>query len=257
MIPRKIPAPGTVIDGINVALKRPLVGFVVSNKMTKSVTVQVERIAKHPKYGKYVKYRKKYMAHDEHNKCDPGDQVLLGHTRPLSKMKRWVVMEILKKERRYDHDNEGKTAVFINREDLLAPNPTQAARDRTAGRNPGGKWWTGEGSEKGDRGTASSASASAYSEVPPAVMITARLSIPVEQVGSVMGQGGANIRQIRLGSGAQVQLDFRTNGPEKILELVGSAAQVAAAQKLVAAFLAAEQQQEQQGQQQQGMPIYN
>ena len=144
---------------------KPLKGVVVSNKMMKSVTVMVERLYKHPRWGKYVRGRKKYMvrrvtrakrvplaaltldpvvsvitsvparaslprrarpdpsppplslppprivsdqAHDEHDACGVGDRVMMVHSRPISKHKKWVVTEILKKERVYDHDNVGK-----------------------------------------------------------------------------------------------------------------------------------------------------
>lgn len=72
-------------------------GFVVSNKMQKSVVVLVSRLVKHPKYGKYIKKTKRVMAHDEHDVCNEGDKVQLSPTRPLSKMKRWEVLEVLKK----------------------------------------------------------------------------------------------------------------------------------------------------------------
>ena len=138
---------------------KPLKGIVVSNKMMKSVTVMVERIYKHPRWGKYVRGRKKYMgaseaprripkslsrsrdrthrcrvqsfpfpparqplrfvsradtssspnaAHDEHDACGVGDKVAMVHSRPLSKNKKWVVTEILKKERVYDRDDAGR-----------------------------------------------------------------------------------------------------------------------------------------------------
>ena len=139
---------------------KPLKGIVVSNKMMKSVTVMVERIYKHPRWGKYVRGRKKYMgaseaprripkslsrsrdrthrcrvqsfpfpparahplsfvpradtstspsaAHDEHDACGVGDKVAMVHSRPLSKHKKWVVTEILKKERVYDRDTAGR-----------------------------------------------------------------------------------------------------------------------------------------------------
>ena len=73
------------------------IGLVLSNKMTKTVVVQVERRMKHGKYGKYVTEKKKYKAHDEQQSCKPGDRVRIVETRPLSKEKRWRVAEILVK----------------------------------------------------------------------------------------------------------------------------------------------------------------
>mmetsp|Transcript_21975 Transcript_21975/g.30520 ORF Transcript_21975/g.30520 Transcript_21975/m.30520 type:complete len:120 (+) Transcript_21975:122-481(+) len=78
---------------------RELIGTVVSNKMMKSVIVQVSRLARHKKYDKVIKHRKKYPAHDELNQCTEGDVVRLSQTRPLSKTKRWNVEEIIKKAR--------------------------------------------------------------------------------------------------------------------------------------------------------------
>lgn len=73
------------------------VGVVVSNKMQKTVVVEVETRSPHPKYGKIVVQSKKYKAHDEENKCQQGDRVRIQETRPLSKTKRWIVSEILTK----------------------------------------------------------------------------------------------------------------------------------------------------------------
>lgn len=70
-------------------------GTVVSNKMNKTVMVLVERLVKHPLYGKYVKKNTKYMAHDEKSECREGDKVKIVETRPLSKLKRWRVTQIL------------------------------------------------------------------------------------------------------------------------------------------------------------------
>ena len=75
--------------------KKVLTGTVVSNKMDKTVVVRVARIYRHPLYGKVVKVHKKYHAHDENNSCQEGDEVRILETRPLSKTKRWVVIENL------------------------------------------------------------------------------------------------------------------------------------------------------------------
>ena len=72
-------------------------GYVVSDKMDKTVVVAVEDRVKHPKYGKVMRRTKKYKAHDEQNACGVGDRVLLMETRPLSATKRWRVAEILEK----------------------------------------------------------------------------------------------------------------------------------------------------------------
>jgi small subunit ribosomal protein S17 len=77
--------------------KRKLVGVVVSNKMDKSIVVQVDRLVKHPLYKKYLKRKSKFYAHDHDNNCRIGDKVLIMECRPLSKQKRWRLIEILKK----------------------------------------------------------------------------------------------------------------------------------------------------------------
>jgi small subunit ribosomal protein S17 len=79
------------------ANKKQIVGVVSSNKMDKSVTVSVERRLKHPMYGKFVKKTKKFMAHDEKNECNEGDLVRIIESRPLSKIKRWRLVEIIEK----------------------------------------------------------------------------------------------------------------------------------------------------------------
>jgi small subunit ribosomal protein S17 len=72
-------------------------GYVVSDKMDKTVVVEVEDRVKHPKYGKVLRRTKKYKAHDEQNACGVGDRVLLMESRPQSATKRWRVTEILEK----------------------------------------------------------------------------------------------------------------------------------------------------------------
>lgn len=78
-------------------LRKTRIGQVVSNKMQKSVTVAIERKVKHPIYGKFVKTTTKFMAHDEKNECNIGDTVSIMEIRPLSKNKRWRVVEILER----------------------------------------------------------------------------------------------------------------------------------------------------------------
>ena len=77
--------------------KRILTGTVVSDKSDKTVVVLVERKVKHPLYGKIIRRSKKYHAHDENNECNIGDTVKIMETRPISKDKRWRVVEIIEK----------------------------------------------------------------------------------------------------------------------------------------------------------------
>ena len=77
--------------------QRTLVGKVVSNKMDKTITVAVKWKEKHPIYGKFVNKTKKYHAHDEKNDCNIGDTVRIMETRPLSKLKRWRLTEIIER----------------------------------------------------------------------------------------------------------------------------------------------------------------
>lgn len=78
-------------------LRKVRTGRVVSNKMEKSITVAVERKVKHPLYGKFTKKTSKMMAHDEKNDCGIGDTVKIMETRPLSKNKRWRLVEIIER----------------------------------------------------------------------------------------------------------------------------------------------------------------
>ena len=78
-------------------LRKERIGRVVSNKMDKSITVAVERKVKHPMYGKFVTKTTKFTAHDEENTCGQGDTVKIMETRPLSKNKRWRLIEIIEK----------------------------------------------------------------------------------------------------------------------------------------------------------------
>jgi small subunit ribosomal protein S17 len=73
--------------------RRTLIGRVVSDKMNKTVTVEVVRTVRHARYHKFVTRRKKYHAHDERNECKVDDTVVIQESRPLSKTKRWVVIE--------------------------------------------------------------------------------------------------------------------------------------------------------------------
>jgi len=78
-------------------LRKERVGVVTSTKMDKSIVVTIESRLKHPKYGKFVKQSKKFVAHDEKNECNEGDTVKIMETRPLSKSKRWRLVEIVEK----------------------------------------------------------------------------------------------------------------------------------------------------------------
>ena len=78
-------------------LNKEKTGIVVGDKMQKTIIVSVETTYKHPKYGKFVKKRKKFYAHDEVEKTTVGDVVRIVETRPLSKLKRWRLVEILSK----------------------------------------------------------------------------------------------------------------------------------------------------------------
>ena len=78
-------------------LRKSRIGVVTSTAMDKTITVSVERKLRHPIYGKFVKKTKKFMSHDEKNECNVGDTVRIMETRPLSKNKRWRLVEILER----------------------------------------------------------------------------------------------------------------------------------------------------------------
>ncbi len=78
-------------------LRKERTGTVVSNKMQKTITVLVQRKVKHPIYGKFIRRSKKFMAHDEQGQCNIGDKVRIMETRPLSKLKRWRLVEVLER----------------------------------------------------------------------------------------------------------------------------------------------------------------
>ncbi|MCE2846239.1 MAG: 30S ribosomal protein S17 [Sphingobacteriales bacterium] len=79
------------------SLRKERIGIVTSVKMDKSIVVSVEAREKHPMYGKFIKKTKKFMAHDEKNECGMGDTVKIMETRPMSKLKRWRLVEIVEK----------------------------------------------------------------------------------------------------------------------------------------------------------------
>lgn len=78
-------------------LRKERIGVVSSNKMEKSIVVSEVKRVKHPLYGKFVLNTKKYVAHDEQNQCNEGDTVRIMETRPMSKSKRWRLVEILER----------------------------------------------------------------------------------------------------------------------------------------------------------------
>jgi len=86
-----------VVTTIERNLRKIKVGVVSSNKMDKSIVVKVERKVKHPLYGKFVKKSTKFHAHDEKNECSIGDTVKIMETRPISKTKRWRLVEVIEK----------------------------------------------------------------------------------------------------------------------------------------------------------------
>ncbi|HNP36608.1 MAG TPA: 30S ribosomal protein S17 [Woeseiaceae bacterium] len=75
--------------------QRTLVGRVVSDKMDKTVSVAIERMIKHPVYGKYIRRTSKVLAHDAANECKPGDRVQIAECRPISKNKSWAVVNVV------------------------------------------------------------------------------------------------------------------------------------------------------------------
>jgi len=79
---------------------RTITGKVISNKMDKTITVLVERVVKHPVYGKYIKRSSKMMAHDEQNTCQEGDLVAISSCRPLSKHKAFKLVEVIERANR-------------------------------------------------------------------------------------------------------------------------------------------------------------
>ncbi len=81
--------------------RRTVIGRVVSDKMDKTVSVAVERLIKHPMYGKYIRRTSKVLAHDAANECKPGDRVTISECKPISKNKSWEVVSVV--ERAADH----------------------------------------------------------------------------------------------------------------------------------------------------------
>ncbi|HHW79142.1 MAG TPA: 30S ribosomal protein S17 [Xanthomonadaceae bacterium] len=80
-----------------IQVERTLTGRVTSSKMDKTITVVIERLVKHPVYGKYVRRTTKLHAHDEHNECREGDVVTIRQCRPLAKTKAWTLVEVVER----------------------------------------------------------------------------------------------------------------------------------------------------------------
>lgn len=87
----------TIQEGTARNLRKERVGVVTSDKMSKSITVTVERKVRHPKYGKFVKRTSKFMAHDEKGEAHVGDTVRIAETRPVSKLKHWRLVEVVER----------------------------------------------------------------------------------------------------------------------------------------------------------------
>ena len=87
----------TTTNTIQRNLRKTRIGVVSSNKMDKTITVNVERKVKHPLYGKFLKKTTKFHAHDEKNECSIGDTVKIMEARPMSKTKRWRLVEVVEK----------------------------------------------------------------------------------------------------------------------------------------------------------------
>ena len=85
------------VENLTSTNRKQIVGLVTSTKMDKTITVSVERKLRHPIYGKFVKKTKKFLAHDPKNDCNEGDTVRIIESRPLSKRKRWKLIEILER----------------------------------------------------------------------------------------------------------------------------------------------------------------
>ena len=87
----------TTTNSVERNLRKTRIGVVSSNKMDKTITVNVERKVKHPLYGKFLKKTTKFHAHDEKNECSIGDTVKIMEARPMSKTKRWRLVEVVEK----------------------------------------------------------------------------------------------------------------------------------------------------------------
>lgn len=89
----------TAIKGAPVAGQRMMTGKVVSNKMDKTIAVSIERLVKHPTYGKFIRRTTKLLAHDQNNECKEGDVVTIKPCRPMSRHKSWVLVRVVERAR--------------------------------------------------------------------------------------------------------------------------------------------------------------
>ena len=96
MSPEPVKAPAAALPAKR-GEQTALTGKVTSAKMEKTIVVEVQRLVQHPKYRRVVRISKKFYAHDEENKAKPGDTVRIMETRPLSKLKRWRLVEVVQK----------------------------------------------------------------------------------------------------------------------------------------------------------------
>jgi small subunit ribosomal protein S17 len=78
-------------------VQRTIVGRVVSDKMDKTVSVAIDRLIKHPVYGKFIRRTTKVLAHDANNECKPGDRVAISECKPISKNKSWAVVKVVER----------------------------------------------------------------------------------------------------------------------------------------------------------------
>jgi small subunit ribosomal protein S17 len=91
--------PSAAPTAARVTGQRLLTGKVVSNKMDKTIAVSVERMVKHPSYGKYIRRTTKLLAHDENNECQEGDTVTIKPCRPMSRHKSWILVRVVERAR--------------------------------------------------------------------------------------------------------------------------------------------------------------
>ena len=92
-------------------VRKKLIGVVVVHKMDKTAIVSVSRLKKHKAYMKYLTVQKRYMVHDPHNRCRVGDKVRIIESRPISKIKKWVILDILEETSERGDEIEGEEAV--------------------------------------------------------------------------------------------------------------------------------------------------
>ncbi len=112
--------------------RQTIIGTVISNKMDKTVVVQVETLKQHPDYKKYVRKRKNFKAHDEKNSCELGDVVRCMETRPISKEKHWRVVEVVRKHYTSTLEVEDPDFIIHKKKRTPAEKAAEAARKMEA-----------------------------------------------------------------------------------------------------------------------------